>query len=233
MSISLFSFDGLMFIFRWIHFLAGITWIGMLYYFNFVQGAFFNETDPATKSNCVQKLVPRALWWFRWGAMFTFISGLIIILMKGHSGGLGIFSTSWGIAILTGATLGTFMWANVWFVIWPAQKVVIASATQAAHGGQAIPEAATLGARAAIVSRTNVLFSIPMLFFMGAASHLPFEVSEEASLGLLVLILAILFILVELNALRGKMGYMATVKGVIHLGILFAALLYGLMEVML
>src|SRR5579862_3040619 len=75
MSAAIFSKGGALMLLRWIHFMAGITWIGMLYYFNFVQGAFFAETDAATKSNAIQKLVPRALWWFRWGAMVTFLAG--------------------------------------------------------------------------------------------------------------------------------------------------------------
>ena len=82
--------------------MAGVTWIGVLYYFNFIQGEFFKEADGGTKSICTQKLLPRALWWFRWGAMFTFFSGWIIIAMKGHAAGFEIFSTSYGVAILTG-----------------------------------------------------------------------------------------------------------------------------------
>src|SRR6185503_17807512 len=117
-----------------LHFFFGVTWIGHLYYFNFVQGAFFAETDPTTKSNAIQKLVPRALWWFRWGAMFTMLTGMTYLGMKGHQGGgSALFATSWGVSILTGATLGMMMWANVWFIIWPKQKIVIASATQAAN----------------------------------------------------------------------------------------------------
>jgi len=172
MTWALFNLDGLTFLFRWIHFLAGVTWIGLLYYFNLVQGPFFNEADAPTKSNCVQKLVPRALWWFRWSAMFTFISGLLILMMKGHTAGFGIFETSWGVSILTGAAFGTLMWANVWFVIWPNQKVVIQSAKQVAEGGQAIPQAAGCAAKAGLASRHNFLFSFPMLFFMVGSAHL-------------------------------------------------------------
>src|SRR5207245_1337024 len=82
------------------------------------------------------------------------------------------FAQSYGWKIFFGGILGTTMWANVWFVIWPGQKVVMASAAQVAGGGQAIPEAAARGARAGVTSRTNTMLSIPMLFFMGAASHL-------------------------------------------------------------
>src|SRR5438128_1864496 len=120
MSAAIFTQGGLLMVLRWIHYLSGVTWIGMLYYFNFVQGSFFAETDAPTKSNAIQKLVPRALWWFRWGAMLTILSGLTYLgLMMGP----GSVHTSWGVAILTGAAMGTIMWANVWFVIWPAQKV--------------------------------------------------------------------------------------------------------------
>ena len=82
----LMSTEGMLFLLRWIHFLAGITWIGLLYYFNFVQTPFFAETEPPVRSGAVQKLVPRALWWFRWGAMVTFLSGLLIILHR-----MGVF----------------------------------------------------------------------------------------------------------------------------------------------
>src|SRR3954468_19402144 len=128
MDIALLNMNGLMFLLRWLHFFFGIVWIGHLYYFNFTQGPFFAETDAATKSNATQKLVPRALWWFRWGAMWTMATGLTILAIRGHLDGGAIFQTSWGAAILTGAAMGLIMWANVWFIIWPAQQVVIKSA---------------------------------------------------------------------------------------------------------
>src|SRR3989338_3945259 len=170
---ALFSGEGWLFLLRWLHFLSGITWIGMLYYFNFVQTPFFGSAEPAVRSGMiVGGLVGRALWWFRWGAMITFLTGALYVLHKvGQFGLLGFFQTSYGWAIFIGGILGTLMWFNVWFVIWPAQKVVIASATQVSKGGQAIAEAAARGQRAGFTSRTNTLLSIPMLFFMGAASH--------------------------------------------------------------
>lgn len=221
----LFTYGGALFLLRWIHFMAGVTWIGMLYYFNFVQGSFFGETDPTTKSNVVQKLVPRALWWFRWGAMFTIISGVCYIGMMGHD-----YHNSWGVCILTGASLGVVMWANVWFVIWPAQKVVIKSAQQVAAGGQAIPEAAARGARAGVASRTNVLFSMPMLFFMGAASHLGLQVSPQTDLTIYAVVVAVIIAALEFNALKGKSGPMTTVKGVIHCGLGLALVMYAVAE---
>jgi len=232
MDIALLNLDGFMFILRWLHFFFGVTWIGHLYYFNFVQGSFFAETDAATKSNAIQKLVPRALWWFRWGAMFTMLTGITYLAIKGHMNGGAMFSTSWGIAIMTGASLGLLMWANVWFIIWPNQKIVIQSATQAAKGGQALPNAAAAGAKAGLASRTNTLFSIPMLFFMGAASHLPIAINPAANLGVLFAVLAIIILGLEVNAIKGKMGPMTTVKGVITSGFVLSAVLYIAMEVL-
>lgn len=228
---TIFSTDGTLMLLRWTHFLAGIVWIGLLYYFNFVQGAFFAETDAATKSNATQKLVPRALWWFRWGAMVTFLSGWIYIMGRAHQVGAEILTSSWGVTILIGATLGSLMWFNVWFIIWPNQKIVIQSATQAASGGKPLDHAAAAGARALVASRTNTLFSIPMLFFMGAASHLPFPISEGSQLKGLTLALTLILGAIEWNAFKGKTGPMTTVKGVITSGFVLAVVLYGVLEI--
>ena len=122
-DIALFSSFGLDYIFRWVHFLAGITWIGLLYYFNFVQTEYFKEAEAEHRSGAIQKLVPRALWWFRWGAMITFLTGVAMLAYR-HTG------ISYDITV--GATLGTLMFLNVWLIIWPNQKIVIASATQVA-----------------------------------------------------------------------------------------------------
>src|SRR5256886_4575258 len=172
---ALLSDAGVELLLRWLHFLAGITWIGLLYYFNFVQGPFFAEADGATKSAATQKLVPRALWWFRWGAMFTFLSGAAIITKRVLQAppGTSVMTSPWGEAIFTGALFGTLMFVNVWAVIWPKQKVVIASAVAAAGGGPANPAAAAAGPRAVLAPRPNVGFSRPMLFFLGAATALP------------------------------------------------------------
>ncbi len=225
-SASIFNQDFVFHIFRWIHFMAGIVWIGMLYYFNFVQGAFFNEADGQTKSACIRGLVPRALWWFRWGAMFTFLSGIVMLGLVSH-GNAAIFTTSYGVWILIGSALGTIMFLNVWLVIWPNQKIVIASAQAVASGGQADPNAAGAASRAGITSRTNVLFSIPMLFMMGASRHLPLAISAETNWMNLILALAVIIGLLEANALFGKMGPLAKVAGVIHLGLVLTAVIFG------
>jgi uncharacterized membrane protein len=236
---ALMSGEGLLFLFRWIHFLAGIVWIGLLYYFNFVQTPFFAETDPPVRSGAIQKLVPRALWWFRWGAMVTFISGWLIILhAMGTFGFRGFFNTSYGWAIFLGGALGSFMWANVWFVIWPKQKVVIQNAIDTAAGRPANPAAAAAGQRAGFASRTNVLFSIPMLFYMGAAKHLPGLAEQMTRSGkvAMAVLSALIVLLIEANALFGTSGAtkkpLATVKGTLWAGFILSAIFYLLFELL-
>ena len=199
---ALLTTAGFMFLLRWIHFLAGVMWIGLLYYFNFVQTPFFAETEATVRSGAVQKLVPRALWWFRWGAMFTFLSGLLIVLHRMGQG--GFFAGSYGWAILLGGLLGTMMWANVWFVIWPNQKIVIQNAIDTTAGRPANPAAAPAGGRAGLASRTNTAFSIPMLFFMGAASHLPLPVPRSGAVFWIVTLIVVAA--VEVNALMATPG---------------------------
>jgi len=223
MDIPLFSSYGIDYLFRWGHFLFGIVWIGLLYYFNFVQTEYFKEADPAHRSGAIQKLVPRALWWFRWGAAFTFLTGLYLLY---------VLHGALTYDITVGATLGTLMAINVWFIIWPNQKIVIASATQVAEGGEALPEAAGAAPKAALASRTNTLFSIPMLFFMGSSAHLPSGIvtdSMAASTASLIVVFLIILAL-EVNAIRGKQGPMTSVAGVIHCGLGLTAVLYACMH---
>ena len=129
--------------------------------------------------------------------------------------------------ILTGGLLGTLMWYNVWFVIWPIQRRVIASADAVAGGGQADPDAAKLAPNAGLASRTNTLFSIPMLFFMGAASHFPsLQPAPRASVVPYWIVVLAIMLAVEIHMLIGNRG-LATQKyltapapsGVIHAGL--------------
>ena len=217
---------------RWLHYLGGITWIGLLYYFNFVQGPFMAEADPAAKSTATQKLLPRALRWFRGGAILTFFTGLAIIGKRIGESPLGsaAWSTPWAITILTGALFGTLMFLNVVLVIWPKQQIVIASAKAAASGGLANAAAPVAARRAFLVSRTNVVFSIPMLFFMGAASHftLPGGGNHAVYWASLLIVAALL----EINSLTATSG--ATTKpiekipGVIITGFVVWAVVYAL-----
>ncbi|OLD03579.1 MAG: antitermination protein NusG [Gemmatimonadetes bacterium 13_1_40CM_3_69_22] len=227
---ALFSDAGIQFLLRWIHFLSGITWIGLLYYFNFVQGPFFAEADASTKSVATQKLVPRALWWFRWAAALTFLSGLAILGLRRAS-----WSDPWGMTILSGAAFGTLMLVNVWRVIWPNQQVVIASAVATAGGGQPNPLAAGAARRAFLASRTNVVLSFPMLFFMGAASHFPLNALGNRMLWGIALL--VILALLEINALVGSTGPtkkpIETVRGVIVTGFVTAVLVYWIAQVTL
>ena len=207
---------------RWGHFLAGITWIGLLYYFNFVQTEYFKEADGAARVDAFTKLVPRALWWFRWGAMLTLITGLIMLLRR-HA--------TLSIDITLGSIMAILMFLNVWFIIWPNQKILIASNEQLKAGGEALPEAAAAAPKAALASRTNTLFSIPMLYFMGSGIHLlstGMVLDKWTALIVTLIIVAAL----ELNAIYGKPGPIASIKGVIGCGFALAVVLAGLTRIL-
>ena len=195
------------FVFRWFHVLFGIVWIGMLYYFNFVQTEYFKEAEAAAKADALKKLAPRALAWFRWGALFTFLSGLALLHFAGAMANPVASSLIW-----MGALTGTLMFLNVWLVIWPNQKVVI---------GIKEGDSAAAAARAGLASRTNTLFSGPML----GSKHLAIADLSATGLGAA----CALIIVLELNALFGRMGPMASVVGVVHLSIALTAVVWALL----
>jgi uncharacterized membrane protein len=168
--VEIFSQEGLAMLSRWGHFLAGVAWIGLLYYFNFVQTPAFVDFEAGPRTEAFRKLVPRALWWFRWAAMFTVLTGLLILGFQEQFDGDYMKSPS-GMGISTGILFGLIMFTNVWLVIWPNQKIVIANAEATAAGRDPLPNAAAAARKGACASRTNTLFSIPLLFFMGFASH--------------------------------------------------------------
>jgi uncharacterized membrane protein len=226
-------------LFRWVHFLAGVTWVGMLYFFNLVNVPFLKEMDSATKGKVIPSLMPRALWWFRWGAVITVLAGLAywgnivaadakngvsagftgassgrpmatffviwtvvfaliyacIMVAKINNGrllavivtvlvviGAYLFldfnSHGWEsnrlLSIGIGGGLGWIMMMNVWGIIWRINKKTIAWTKDNAVNGTPIPpQSATMARMAFLASRTNAYLSVPMLFFMGAASHYP------------------------------------------------------------
>ena len=204
---------------KWGHFLFGITWIGLLYYFNFVQGEYFKEAEGGARVDAFSKLVPRALWWFRWGAMGTFLTGLVMLGIRGAA------STA---DIVVGAVLGTLMFLNVWLIIWPNQRIIIASNQAVGGGGEADPAAAGAAPKAGLASRTNTLFSIPMLYFMGSSAHLS-NGSIGANTNAIIIALVIIGIL-EINAIVGKQGPMTTVRGVIVSGFALTLVLWGILK---
>lgn len=216
------------YLFRWIHFFAGVTWIGLLYYFNFVQTEYFKEAGDA-KANAIDKLVPRALWWFRYGALFTFLSGLVL------AGFIEMVGVGLNYYILLGMTLGTLMFLNVWLIIWPNQQIVIASNRQVIDGGEPLAEAAAAQGKAGLASRSNTLFSLPMLFFMGASAHLGgtgrVPITLEGSASMIAIILTLLIVaLLEFNAIKGKTGPITSVSGVIHYSVWLTAALVLIIE---
>jgi uncharacterized membrane protein len=221
---------------RSIHFLAGITWIGLLYFFNLVNVPFQKELDAATRGKVVPLLMPRALYWFRHAAALTVLAGIIywergIVSVDAHNAGVhygavmgsffGIWTLVWAIlygvlipgkgpldkgpvigviyavvvtvaawlflslnnhgwesnrllAIGIGGGIGWVMMLNVWGVIWRIQKRLIAWTKESAEKGTPMPEQSKRMARMAfLTSRANAFLSLPLLFFMGAASHYP------------------------------------------------------------
>ena len=208
--------DFINFLFRWAHVLFGIVWIGMLYYFNFVQGGYFKAATPDALKDAKTKLAPNALWWFRWGAMLTFITGLILF------SGVGKMRVT-NDYIVIGALMGTLMFLNVWLIIWPNQKIAL---------GMVEGNSTIAAAKALLASRTNTLFSAPMLFAMLASPHLGYSGQHllSAQGGGIGMILAIIIIaLLEINGLVGKLGPIASVKGVIHCSLGLTALLVALL----
>jgi uncharacterized membrane protein len=218
---------------RWVHFVAGITWIGLLYFFNLVNVPTMKELDAATKAKVVPSLMPRALWWFRWSAVVTVLAGwaywsnivgadarnagvpsgrvflwffliwtvafaliyLAIMVIKINKGpilativivvvaaGAYLFLAcndhGWEsnrlLSIGIGGGLGWIMMLNVWGIIWRMNKKIINWTREFKNNATPIPpEAAAMGRMAFLASRTNAWLSLPMLFFMGAASHYP------------------------------------------------------------
>jgi len=191
--------------FRWLHILAGIMWIGLLYYFNFVQvPAFAAFGDEARARNiAIDKVARKALWWFRWAAVSTFVTGILITVVTKDYFSEGFGKNAGGIAISTGMLLGTIMMLNVWGVIWRNQKVVLANAANVLGGGEANPDAPAAGRKAVMASRQNAIFSVSMLFFMvykGHSTSIGVTVSSGNMMTYWIIALVIIAIL-EVNAL--------------------------------
>lgn len=165
-------FGPLSLVLRYSHVLAGIAWIGLLYFFNFVQTPAMPQLSDGARSEVLRKISLRALWWFRWAALLTFLFGLLLLTVQGDGENMDLYlSGVGGTAILTGILFGTTMFLNVWGVIWRHQKVIIGSAESVANGGEPDPRAAALAKPAARASRANTFMSITMLWFMVFAAH--------------------------------------------------------------
>ena len=204
---------------RWGHIVFGVAWIGLLYYFNFVQTEYVKEADDGAKADVMAKLAPRALWWFRWAAMFTFITGLLLL---GY-----VLHMRLSLAITLGALMGTIMMLNVWLIIWPNQKIVI---------GLDPGDKAAAGPKAALASRTNTLFSLPMLYFMVASGHASpmangglWGGTGNVALSSLALLIGLaIIVVIEANAIWGKMnGAIQSVRSVISSSIILTIIMAG------
>ncbi|HET9462848.1 MAG TPA: urate hydroxylase PuuD [Thiobacillus sp.] len=150
-------------IFRWVHFMAGVMWIGLLYYFNFVQvAALKNAAADGTAAGITKHVAPRALLFFRWSAVVTWLAGAALLGPRF----VPAFTLQPDAALIgIGAWLGTIMLFNVWVLIWPNQKKILGMTPASDDEKNRARRVAFLA------SRTNTMLSIPMLFFMGAGVH--------------------------------------------------------------
>ncbi len=202
--------------FRWLHILVAIVWIGLLYFFNVVQVpayAMFEDAPHADVGGrarliAIDKVTRKALNWFRWSALATFLTGIFIVgLTKQYFGAAGDGSSGMkiggNVGILTGMLLGTIMMLNVWGVIWRCQKTVLANAANVLAGGQPDPEAAAAGRRALMASRQNTIFSVTLLFFMVFRAHHPYTgvVLSSGKLAAYWIIALVIIAVLEINAL--------------------------------
>ncbi|MGH9025646.1 MAG: urate hydroxylase PuuD [Acidimicrobiia bacterium] len=211
LAADLFSRFGLEEVWRWLHVVVGIAWIGLLYYFNLVQVPAFADLDPAARNQSIDKLASRALWWFRWAAAATLLMGVLILgtqenlesTQVGETVETGFSPDYWGTTpgttILTGILLAVTMFLNVWLIIWPNQKKVIANARNVLAGGEADPNAAAAGRKALLASRTNVLFSFTMVWFMVTTSASE-KLGYDSADGILVYWIVVLIIWAVLEA---------------------------------
>lgn len=164
------------FLFRWLHVLSGVMWIGLLWYFNFVQIPTMPKIPDDQKPAIGKHIAPEALFWFRWGAMSTIVTGLILAALNNYIvsaltlGASNGFAVPGHIAIGIGMWLGTIMWFNVWFVIWPNQQKALNIANK--YPDISADDKAKSARTAMLFSRTNTVLSIPMLFAMVAAQGL-------------------------------------------------------------
>jgi uncharacterized membrane protein len=164
------------FVVRWLHVASGVMWIGLLWYFNFVATPTTPKIPEELRPALGRYITPSALWWFRWSAMATILLGLGLASMNHYIVQAYTLDATEGFAntnyllIGIGMWLGTIMWFNVWFLIWPNQQKALN--IDGKYPSLAPPEKAAAAKTAGQFSRINTLLSIPMLFCMVAASHI-------------------------------------------------------------
>jgi uncharacterized membrane protein len=246
---EIFHRSGLSEAFRISHVIVAVMWMGLLWYFNFVQTPAFAEMEASSRNDAFDKLTWRALWWFRWSAAATVVFGLLIIAIAPtgtYNSDFWIHSSA-GPTLLVGILFGLAMFLNVWLVIWPNQQIVIANARTLKAGGEANPNAAAAARAGAMASRQNTIFSLPLLVFMVGAAHIFLEgpsfgpgLSSGKCVVYLLIGVAVLAVL-ELNALgmisgRGNTGLnmiYETHKNAMYTGIALIVAFYILAEILL
>jgi uncharacterized membrane protein len=235
--------------FRISHVIVAIMWMGLLWFFNFVQTPAYAEMEAGSRNDAFDKLTWRALWWFRWSAAATVVFGLLIIAIapKGSYGKDFWVHSAAGPTLAIGILFGLVMFLNVWLVIWPNQQVVIANARTLKGGGEANPNAAASARAGAMASRQNTIFSLPLLVFMVGAAHFynagpNFNDYISSSKAIIYLIIGIVVLVVlEANALgkisgRGNTGLnmiYETHKNAMYSGFVLIVAFYILAEIIL
>jgi len=201
-ALDIFTRDGYAYLSRWSHVFVGIAWIGLLYFFNFVQVPAYAEMEASARNNAIDKLTSRALWWFRWAAAATLVSGILIIIFQKQYEN-DFIKTAQGVSLYAAVLLAVTMFLNVWLVIWPLQKKVIANARNVQAGGQPDPDAPAAARRALMASRMNMIYSLPMLVFMVGTSHFPYKIisTTGSSRAVFWVIWIVIWGVLELNAL--------------------------------
>ncbi len=244
---AIFSKLGLGNAFLMAHVVVAMMWMGLLWFFNFVQTPAYAEMDGAARNNAFDKLTWRALWWFRWAAAATIAFGLLVIAIGGSdSFGGDFWKSSAGVTLLIGILFGVTMLYNVWMIIWPNQQIVIANARNVQSGGEADPNAPAAGRAGAMASRQNTIFSLPLLVFMVGASHFyalsHFSYRPGGGKWFVYLLIGIVVLVVlELNALgkisgRGNTGLNViyeTHKNAMYAGFALIAGFYIIAEILL
>ena len=169
-----------MFLLRWLHVICGVMWIGLLWYFNFVSTPTMPSIPTELRPALGKYITPAALFWFRWGAMGTIVFGILLAginryIVQAYTLDIvdanGAFSSTAFLMIGIGMWLGTIMWFNVWFVIWPNQQKALNIGDK--YATLDAPAKAAAAATAGQFSRINTMLSIPMLFCMVSATHWP------------------------------------------------------------
>jgi uncharacterized membrane protein len=200
------------------HVMFAVMWMGLLWFFNFVQTPAYAEMEPSARNNAFDKLTWRALWWFRFAAMFTVASGILILLIGGFGKADPYSSDYWksppGAGLAAAILFALIMLYNVFNVIWPNQQIVIANARNVQAGGEANPNAPAAARAGAMASRQNTIFSFTVFLFMVGSGHFFNDATHFKSLGnppaagvrvLFYIVLLAIAVGMEANAL-GKVG---------------------------